>query len=174
MLKLQSIFLISNILLFLNGCQSQSTNKLTDKSNPMDNHSNNPYYSRIDTTHLTTSDAEWKKVLPADVYEISRNKGTERSFTGKYWDFEGLGMYYCAACGNALFKSDAKFGSGCGWPSSLSIRQKTLASCAFRNSAPSSASAADAATSLRMVHCTWMAPLSLMGSPSRGKLPRKK
>ena len=117
MLKLQSIFLISNILLFLNGCQSQSTNKLTDISNPMDNHSNNPYYSRTDTTHLTTSDAEWKKVLPADVYEISRNKGTERSFTGKYWDFEGLGMYYCAACGNALFKSDAKFGSGCGWPS---------------------------------------------------------
>jgi peptide-methionine (R)-S-oxide reductase len=56
-------------------------------------------------------------VLPADVFEISRNKGTERSFTGKYWDFEGLGMYYCAACGNALFKSDAKFGSGCGWPS---------------------------------------------------------
>lgn len=117
MLKLQSIFLISNILLFLNGCQSQSTNKLTDISNPMDNHSNNPYYSKTDTTHLTTSDAEWKKVLPADVYEISRNKGTERSFTGKYWDFEGLGMYYCAACGNALFKSDAKFGSGCGWPS---------------------------------------------------------
>jgi len=117
MLKLQSIFLISNILLFLNGCQSQSTNKLTDKPISMENHSNNPYFSRTDTSQLTVSDAEWKKVLPADVYEISRNKGTERSFTGKYWDFEGLGMYYCAACGNALFKSDAKFGSGCGWPS---------------------------------------------------------
>ncbi len=63
---------------------------------------------------------------------------------------------------------------GCGWQSSSSVRQKTLASCAFRNSAPSLASAVDAAMSLRMVHCTWIAPLSLMGSPSRGKLPRKK
>ena len=80
-------------------------------------HSNNPYYSRSQTQHLNVSDAEWKKVLPADVYEIARKKGTERAFTGKYWDFDGLGNYYCAACGNALFKSDAKFSSSCGWPS---------------------------------------------------------
>ncbi len=77
----------------------------------------NPYYSRTDTTKLNVSDAEWKKVLPEDVYYIARNKGTERPFTGKYNDFEGLGTYYCAACGNALFKSDSKFASGCGWPS---------------------------------------------------------
>ncbi len=77
----------------------------------------NPYYSRTDTTHLNVSDADWKKVLPEDVYEISRKAATERAFTGKYWDFEGLGTYYCAACGNALFKSDAKFASSCGWPS---------------------------------------------------------
>lgn len=77
----------------------------------------NPYYSRTDTSHLDVSDAEWKKVLPEDVYEISRKAGTERAFTGKYWNFEGIGTYYCAACGNALFKSDAKFASSCGWPS---------------------------------------------------------
>lgn len=78
---------------------------------------NNPYYSRTDTTKLNISDAEWKKVLPEDVYEVARNKATERAFTGKYWDFEGSGTYYCAACGNPLFRSDAKFASTCGWPS---------------------------------------------------------
>jgi peptide-methionine (R)-S-oxide reductase len=77
----------------------------------------NPYYSRTDTTRLNISDAEWKKVLPEDVYEVARNKATERAFTGKYWNFEGKGTYYCAACGNPLFRSDAKFASSCGWPS---------------------------------------------------------
>ena len=77
----------------------------------------NPYYSRTDTTKLNVSDAEWRKVLPADVYYIAREKGTERAFTGQYWNHEGKGTYYCAACGNPLFVSDAKFASSCGWPS---------------------------------------------------------
>ncbi len=77
----------------------------------------NPYYSRTDQSKLNVSDAEWKKVLPADLYEVARNKATDRSFTGKYWDFTGKGTYYCAACGNRLFRSDAKFASQCGWPS---------------------------------------------------------
>ena len=80
-------------------------------------HTGNPYYSRTDTTTLQVSDAEWKKVLPADVYAVAREKDTERAFTGKYWDFTGVGTYYCAACGNPLFRSDAKFASTCGWPS---------------------------------------------------------
>lgn len=77
----------------------------------------NPYYSNTDTKKLNLTDAEWKKVLPADVYEVSRHAETERAFTGKYWNFEGKGTYYCAACGNKLFRSDAKFASQCGWPS---------------------------------------------------------
>jgi peptide-methionine (R)-S-oxide reductase len=77
----------------------------------------NPYFSRTDTTALNLSDEEWRRVLPADVYQIARRKGTERAFSGKYWDFEGRGTYSCAACGNLLFRSDAKFGSSCGWPS---------------------------------------------------------
>ncbi|QQR87262.1 MAG: peptide-methionine (R)-S-oxide reductase MsrB [Flavobacteriales bacterium] len=77
----------------------------------------NPHYSRTDTTKLTVSDAEWKRILPEELYYIAREAGTERAFTGKYWDFEGTGTYYCAVCGNPLFKSDSKFGSGCGWPS---------------------------------------------------------
>jgi len=77
----------------------------------------NPYYSRTDQTKLNVSDSEWKRVLPGDLYEVARNKGTERSFTGKYWDYTGKGTYYCAACGFRLFRSDAKFASECGWPS---------------------------------------------------------
>lgn len=77
----------------------------------------NPYYSRTDTNKLNVPDAEWKRVLTEEVYHIAREKGTERAFTGKYNDFEGLGTYYCAVCGNALFRSDSKFGSTCGWPS---------------------------------------------------------
>lgn len=80
-------------------------------------HSNNPHYSRTDTTKLHVSNAEWKKILPKEVYEIARNKGTEWAFTGKYYKTETKGMYYCAVCGNPLFRSDSKFASSCGWPS---------------------------------------------------------
>jgi methionine-R-sulfoxide reductase len=80
-------------------------------------HGGNPYYSRTDTTHLNVSDAEWARILPDSVYQVARHAATERAFTGKYWDFEGLGVYHCAVCGNALFRSDSKFGSSCGWPS---------------------------------------------------------
>jgi len=80
-------------------------------------HPSNPYYSRTDTTKLNISNAEWKKVLPDSIYQVSRLKGTEYAFSGKYWDFTGIGTYYCAACGNKLFRSDAKFASSCGWPS---------------------------------------------------------
>lgn len=113
-------FLVYLIVLFaLPACNSTvpTTQPLTTISMDNSQPSKNPYYSRTDTSHLQVSDAEWKKVLPEDVYEISRNAATERAFTGKYWDFEGLGTYYCAACGNALFTSDAKFSSSCGWPS---------------------------------------------------------
>lgn len=75
------------------------------------------YYSRTDTSKLVLPDETWKKILDADLYEVARHAATERAFTGKFWDYEGIGTYYCAACGNALFKSDSKFASGCGWPS---------------------------------------------------------
>ncbi len=77
----------------------------------------NPYYSRTDTTHLNVSNAEWKKILPEDLYAVAREQDTERPFTGKYWDADTKGTYYCAVCGNKLFRSDAKFASSCGWPS---------------------------------------------------------
>jgi peptide-methionine (R)-S-oxide reductase len=90
-------------------------------------HSDNPYYSRTDTTILNLPDAEWKKVLPGSVYQVARNKATEEAFTGKFWNYEGLGAYYCAACGNPLFRSDSKFASSCGWPSFFeTIRDKSV------------------------------------------------
>jgi methionine-R-sulfoxide reductase len=77
----------------------------------------NPYYSHTDTTKLNLTDAEWKKILSKDVYEVSRHAATEQAFTGKYWNAFVKGTYYCAACGNELFRSEAKFASTCGWPS---------------------------------------------------------
>ncbi|CAM4019236.1 peptide-methionine (R)-S-oxide reductase [Pedobacter westerhofensis] len=91
---------------------------INSKKSTMDiTHQNNPYYSRTDDTVLHIENAEWKKILPSDLYHVSREQGTERAFTGKYWDSDELGDYYCAVCGNHLFKSDAKFASSCGWPS---------------------------------------------------------
>jgi peptide-methionine (R)-S-oxide reductase len=77
----------------------------------------NPFFSKTDTGKVEVSNEEWKKILPKDVYEIAREKGTERAFTGKYWDSKEGGTYYCAACGNPLFNSNGKFESSCGWPS---------------------------------------------------------
>jgi len=80
-------------------------------------HEQNPWYSNTDTTKLSVTNAEWKKVLSRDLYAVSRESDTERPFTGKYWNSATRGTYYCAVCGNLLFKSDAKFASSCGWPS---------------------------------------------------------
>ncbi len=85
----------------------------------------NPVYSRTDTSKVDISNEEWKKVLPDDIYYIARMKGTERPGTSPFEHSKEVGTYYCAACGNALFKSDTKFESGCGWPSFYAPISKT-------------------------------------------------
>ncbi len=70
-----------------------------------------------DTTKITKTEEEWKKILSPDVFQVARLKGTERPFTSKFENFNEVGTYSCKACGNALFKSDTKFDAGCGWPS---------------------------------------------------------
>lgn len=68
-------------------------------------------------TKVNKTDAEWKAELSPEQYEIMRKKGTERAFTGKYWDCHDQGVYRCAGCKAELFKSEDKFESGSGWPS---------------------------------------------------------
>ncbi|MBN1695469.1 peptide-methionine (R)-S-oxide reductase MsrB [candidate division WOR-3 bacterium] len=70
-----------------------------------------------ETDKIVKTEEEWRKELPSEVYYIMREKGTERPFSGKYYAHKEKGIYVCAACGNELFSSDAKFESGTGWPS---------------------------------------------------------
>ena len=69
------------------------------------------------TDKISKTDAEWRSQLDPMEYQVTRHAATERAFTGKYWDHHEHGIYHCVCCGTALFESDAKFDSGCGWPS---------------------------------------------------------
>lgn len=107
----QSLFLavLALTLQFCTYSQSTKDKSMSDKKNPV--------YSQTDSSKVELSNDEWKKFLPSDVYQIARQKGTERPWSSKYEGLKDKGTYYCAACGNALFVSDTKFESGCGWPS---------------------------------------------------------
>lgn len=66
---------------------------------------------------VNKSDQEWRETLTPEQYHVCRERGTERAFTGQYWDTKEDGVYRCAGCGNPLFSSADKFDSGTGWPS---------------------------------------------------------
>jgi len=66
---------------------------------------------------IKKTDQEWAQTLTQESFEITRKKGTERAFTGKYWNHKEKGVYQCVCCGTELYKSDTKYDSGSGWPS---------------------------------------------------------
>lgn len=110
----------------LQQCSYSQNNSSTYNTIKMDStKKHNPVYSTTDSSKVELKEEEWKKILPGDVYHIARQKGTERPWTSKYENFSETGTYYCAACGNALFRSDTKFESGCGWPSFYEPVSKT-------------------------------------------------
>ncbi len=112
-MKNQRIVKSTLVLLFaVIGLSAGAQNLKTDKG-----HEKNPYYSTTDTRHLNVTNAEWKKILSPGLYAVAREQDTEPAFTGTMWKSFTKGTYYCAVCGNALFKSDSKFASQCGWPS---------------------------------------------------------
>lgn len=98
------------LLLLLSKCSFSQQKPVT-----MEN--SNPYYSKTDTNKVTVTESEWQKILNPEVYRVARDKGTERPGTSEFEHSKKLGTYRCKACGNALFISDTKFDSGCGWPS---------------------------------------------------------
>lgn len=119
------LLLLFPLLTLLTACQPAAKQDTTQLPSAAVLTKKNPFYSRTDTTQLVVADSVWKTVLPDSVYRVGRLKATERAFTGKYYKYNSLGTYYCAVCGNKLFRSDAKFASDCGWPSFFEPSRKT-------------------------------------------------
>lgn len=124
---------LEKVIIFILACSvfqqcsysQQTPSKIVIKDTMDDKKTNNPVYSNTDTSSVKLSEEEWKKILPANVYQIAREKGTERPWTSPLETLTAKGTYYCAVCGNALFLSDTKFESGCGWPSFYQPVSKT-------------------------------------------------
>jgi len=117
LIKNTAIFVLG---LLLQQCTySQSSSLPNPNTNTMDSSkkATNPAYSHTDHAPVNMTDEQWKQILPKDVYEVARQKGTERAWTSPLENLKDVGTYYCAVCGNPLFQSDTKFESGCGWPS---------------------------------------------------------
>lgn len=102
---MKKIYVVMMVLLTFYACQGQNK-KVIDKK------------AVEKTTDISKkTEAQWKSELTPEQYQVLREKGTERAFSGAYWNTFDKGRYVCAACGQTLFNSDSKFESDCGWPS---------------------------------------------------------
>lgn len=107
-------------------CTQPIASKPVKENTAMEENQKQPgFWSRTDTGKVRMPDSEWRKILSPEVFYIARMKGTERPWTSRFEKFEEKGTYFCAACGNPLFRSDTKFDSGCGWPSFYEPISKT-------------------------------------------------
>jgi len=102
--SIKRITLFAGLLVTTMSCQAQTSKEEPKKALP-------------GAADFQLTEAQWKEKLTKDQYYVLREKGTERAFTGKYWDNHEEGVYHCAACDLALFSSETKFESGTGWPS---------------------------------------------------------
>jgi peptide-methionine (R)-S-oxide reductase len=114
------------------GCNSASTPSQTAVPEAPAVSAGNP--TAAISPKVMKSDEEWKKELTPEQYRILREKGTERAFTGTFWNTKDEGTYKCAGCGEMLFASDTKYDSGCGWPSFYAPAAKTVIAEAEDNS----------------------------------------
>jgi peptide-methionine (R)-S-oxide reductase len=103
-------------LISFTACGQSTTKSSSLKKTTMEN-KNNPYYKPDQKDAVVVPDSVWANILSPEVYAVARQKGTERPFTSPFEESKEVGTYHCIACGNPLFKSNAKFSSGCGWPS---------------------------------------------------------
>lgn len=118
-----SLSLLSAALLAAGCGSSQVTNQAGA------NASTNPPSATANSTttnKVMKTDEEWKKELTPEQYRVLREKGTEASFSGAYWNTKDPGVYRCAGCGEVLFASDTKYDSGCGWPSFYAPTNSTV------------------------------------------------
>jgi peptide-methionine (R)-S-oxide reductase len=99
------------------GAKERSLQKEQGKRAMSDQSSPARPVSEIPISELPKTEVQWRKTLTRQQYRVPREKGTERAFTGKYWNSKKQGVYRCAGCGAPLFSSETKFHSGTGWPS---------------------------------------------------------
>jgi peptide-methionine (R)-S-oxide reductase len=112
-MRFGTLFLL--VVFTICGCADGLTGQGLSNGKEMPANTSHP--KAMSNTKVQKSDQEWQSCLSPEQYRILREKGTERAFTGEYWDNHEKGTYKCAACGEPLFDSETKFDSGTGWPS---------------------------------------------------------
>jgi peptide-methionine (R)-S-oxide reductase len=118
-MRLKEFFVVLLLLGSILSCKAASSSSSDDKVKevqPGTNKTPEPKGAEM-SQKVVKTDEEWEKMLSPDQFYVTRKKGTERAFTGAYYDLKDTGVYKCICCGNELFSSDTKFNSGTGWPS---------------------------------------------------------